>query len=189
MARTKKCELCSWEGDSRGYPGHKRFVHGISNISQEINQTNSKNSQGFHKKEEVKPMAEQAYCPGCDEKKDIIRDLKAAAEKAEAAHTQALQGKTSEVESLASQIAGLKAEAEAAKKQEPPAQELPTVDDFVEHCKTCDKGHKPQLRAFMDKVMNAMSADEVKAQMKRLKIEPAPDRIILTGIGERELKR
>jgi hypothetical protein len=138
-------------------------------------------------KKEDKPMAETVYCPGCDEKKDTIRDLKAAAEKAAAAHTLALQEKTREAEGAAAQITSLKAQVEAAQKQDPPAPEFPSVDEFVGHCANCAT-HKPQLRQFMDKVMNAMSPDEVKSQMKRLKIDEAPDRITI-GIGDRELRK
>lgn len=182
MAKTDiraTCPICEKELDARGLKGHKRLAHGVG-ISQE------KRQEGSQKEKEGKTMPETTYCPGCDEKKDTIRDLKAAAEKAEAAHAQALQGKTHEVEGLTAQVASLKAQVEAAKKVEPvPGVDyLPSVDEFVEHCKTCDKVHKPQLRQFMDKVKDTMSKDEVAKEMKRVGIAPAPEKIVI-GIRDR----
>jgi hypothetical protein len=195
MAKIVPCRFgCGWEGKSGGRAGHEKLSHGrvfSQDISQEIpksSQDNSQESRESSQEKEDTPMPEEKsgseFCPTCHQPHGGVQELKFKAELAERDHKAALQEKSDELGPLRAQITTLQAEVEAAKNQEPV---FPAVDDFVEHCKTCDT-HKPQLRQFMDKVMSAMSPDEVKTQMKRLHIEPAPDRIII-GVGERELKR
>jgi hypothetical protein len=177
------CELCDWEGNARGKAGHVRLKHGVTN-SQETGEAGLKKStEEVLKKSNVEVSKMSDFCPECLKKdiaiKDAEKDHKTETEKL----TAAVQTAQSRAEDLAKELKSAReAPVEETKNQ------MPSVDEFVEHCKTCDT-HKPQLRQFMDKVMGAMSPDEVKAQMKRLGIEESPDRIILTGLGERELRR
>ena len=179
MTKTDKrvsCDVCGQEVNPRGLYAHKRLKHGVMN-SQAVTEDKAKKSNV-----EVRKMDGCIDCLKKDQEKAFAdRDHKSEVEK--------LTARAQTAESRADAAAkDLERAAEAAKNQEPPAQQWPDVDTFVEHCKTCDT-HKPQLRQFMDKVMGAMSPDEVKAQMKRLNIEEAPERIILTGLGRREARR
>lgn len=179
MSKTVTCDLCPkdnpWEGDARGLPGHKRFKHGSS---QRLSEKSPETASAKLKEQEEKPMTGEKhgteFCPNCHQPYDAVQDFKLSEMKHAA-----------EAKEHQDQAAALKTELEEAKKQA--LQDLPSVTQFVEHCKGCEI-HKPQLRQFMDQVMGAMSEDEVKAQMKRLSIEPAPEKIVITGLDDRKLK-
>jgi hypothetical protein len=187
------CEICGKTfKDKRGLSGHMQLSHPgnqpiasceLAQLKQQINALAAKLESSLGSAFSAKNTNTGGENMG-DEfvtKKDLeIAKLKEELAAAKTGGVAVAEVEGAVVTKKDLEIERLRADVERANAK---ALEVPSVDDFVEHCRGCTE-HEKQLRRFIAQVMDSMSPDEVRAQMKRVKIEEAPKSIILKGFGE-----
>lgn len=182
-------EVCPVEGcgksfkDKAGLSGHIRFSHPddsakatareLEELRREV--TRLSNSNQGNNTTGVKKMEGCVDCLKKDQAKEFAdRDHKA------------------EVEKLTVQVADAVGRANAADERVKELSELPSVDDFMEHCETCSE-HGTQLTAWKEKFLKGYvegMTPQVAAQIAQSKgVDLMPDKLTIEVPGsERRLK-
>ena len=160
MSVTKKCDLCDWTGDARGYAGHIRSHKSLIE-NQENSQENSLeiSKNPIRNQETIKRG--NTTMPECFEclKKDMAK-------------TQADRDHADQLKELQAQVAAATQRATASEiAVKEVSSKWPSVDDYVSHCANCDE-HKPQLENYNKSILSGFvknSAKDSVVEMAKLK--------------------
>lgn len=137
-------------------------------------------------------------CPTCHRPHVSVED-QVATVLAERDHKTAMEKATAIAEQARAENAQLKVQlTEAQKLREPETQDIPDFADVLEHCESgkCPV-HAKALQDYREKVAGEVKINLAKPEnkshlldvMKAAGVEEMPSKVVITGLGERSLRR